>query len=38
MPNQLLDADKLAAWVGRSETITDQIDIGRAVAMAATLD
>jgi 3-methylfumaryl-CoA hydratase len=37
MPNQLLDADKLAAWVGRSETITDQIDIGRAVAMAATL-
>jgi len=24
--------------VGRSETITDQIDIGRAVAMAATLD
>ena len=38
MPNQLLDADRLAAWVGRSETITDQIDIGRAVAMAATLD
>jgi 3-methylfumaryl-CoA hydratase len=38
MPNQLLDADKLAAWVGRSEVITDQIDIGRAVAMAATLD
>jgi 3-methylfumaryl-CoA hydratase len=38
MPNQLLDADKLAAWVGRSETITDQIDISRAIAMAATLD
>ena len=38
MPNQSLDADKLAAWVGRSETITDQIDVGRAVAMAATLD
>ena len=38
MPNQSLDAGKLAAWVGRSETITDQIDIGRAVAMAATLD
>lgn len=38
MSNQLLDAEKLAAWVGRSETITDQIDIGRAVAMAATLD
>ena len=38
MPNQSLDADKLAAWVGRSEAVTDQIDIGRAVAMAATLD
>lgn len=38
MSNQSLDADKLAAWVGRSETLTDQIDIGRAVAMAATLD
>ncbi len=38
MPNQLLDADKLAAWVGRSEVITDQIDISRAIAMAATLD
>ena len=38
MPNQSLDAGKLAAWVGRSETITDQIDIGRAGAMAATLD
>lgn len=38
MSNQLLDAYKLAAWVGRSETITDQIDISRAVAMAATLD
>lgn len=38
MPNQSLDADKLAAWVGRSEVMTDQIDISRAVAMAATLD
>ena len=38
MPNQSLDADKLAAWVGRSEAMTDQIDISRAVAMAATLD
>ena len=38
MPNQSLDADKLATWVGRSEAVTDQIDIGRAVAMAATLD
>lgn len=37
MPNQSLDADKLAAWVGRSEVMTDQIDISRAVAMAATL-
>lgn len=38
MSNQLLDAEKLATWVGRSETITDQIDMSRAVAMAATLD
>ena len=38
MSNQLLDAEKLATWVGRSETVTDQIDVGRAVAMAATLD
>jgi len=38
MSNQSLDADRLAAWVGRSEAVTDQIDIGRAVAMAATLD
>ena len=38
MPNQSLDADKLAAWVGRSEILTDQIDTGRAMAMAATLD
>ena len=38
MSNQSLDADKLAAWVGRSEAMTDQIDISRAVAMAATLD
>jgi len=38
MPKQLLDADNLAAWVGRSETMTDQIDIGRVIAMAATLD
>lgn len=38
MSDQSLDADKFAAWVGRSETRTDQIDIGRAVAMAATLD
>jgi 3-methylfumaryl-CoA hydratase len=38
MSNQSLDADKLAAWVGRSEVMTDQIDISRAVAMAATLD
>ena len=38
MSNHLLDADNLSAWVGRSEAITDQIDVGRALAMAATLD
>lgn len=38
MPEQLVDAANLAAWVGRSETMSDQIDIGRAIAMAATLD
>lgn len=38
MSTESLDADKLATWIGRSETSTDQIDMGRAIAMAATLD
>jgi len=38
MSTDSLDADKLATWIGRSDTSTDQIDMGRAVAMAATLD
>lgn len=38
MSNHSLDADKFAAWVGRSEVVTDQIEFGRVNAMAATLD
>jgi len=38
MSNQSLDANRFSAWVGRSETLTDQIDMSRAMAMAATLD
>jgi len=33
-----LDQAHLRSWVGRTETMTDVIDPGRAAAMAATLD
>jgi len=33
-----LDQAHLRSWVGRTETMTDVIDSGKAAAMAATLD
>ena len=38
MHNHAPDSDQLSQWVGRTETLTDLIDTGKAQALSATLD
>jgi 3-methylfumaryl-CoA hydratase len=38
MSHSAPDGDQLSLWVGRTETLTDLIESGRALAMSATLD
>jgi 3-methylfumaryl-CoA hydratase len=38
MSTQTPDVDQLSQWIGRTETLTDRIDLGKAHALSATLD
>ena len=38
MSTQTPDLDQLSQWIGRTETLTDRIDLGKAHALSATLD
>jgi hypothetical protein len=38
MSTQTPDVDQLSQWIGRTETRTDLIALGKASALAATLD
>jgi len=38
MSTETPDIDQLSQWIGRTETRTDRIDLGKAQALSATLD
>ena len=38
MSHNAPDVEQLGQWIGRTETRTDLVDLGKASALAATLD